>query len=360
MNLDFALFFLMVVASVEFLLYRLLASMGFYVGVGSQGIRAVIADVSIFAMVLCGALSALLLFWAVARFINHRQIEGLWWRGILIFISPLYLLTILWSIWTPLSSWVLVASLAAIELTILLVCFVSILRPVGHGTRRLFAILGAVLLAGGFKWIVIDFLQISRIEQWGSYAVGAYEIAQFFMVVLPVWAFGVFYVQSIEKLRSVLLRPHWPALGISTVLTCGAFGLILFIQNITQEGGLLDAGRFVSRVMYQTIGLELFWPLAIVMAVLSFFFLFLTAFSLLLGYKDWKSTRSRTEIGTGLLLVYIAGLQPFSVYQMAMSLLGVCLLAVGVADGHSKEPVYDDFLNIMDELDHKNGKADGK
>ncbi|MBN2340449.1 MAG: hypothetical protein JXX29_01160 [Deltaproteobacteria bacterium] len=351
LNLDIPLFVLLGSALVELVLYRLLANMGFYVGVGSEGPRALMADFSIFAMVFTGALAAILLFWGVARLVNHPFIAGFWWRGVLIFISPLYLLTIFWSIWTSLTHWVLAAALVSVQLTVLLVCVISILRPVPHSIKRFFAIVGLMLLVGAVKWIFLDFLQISPVEKWGRFLLNAYEVAQFFMVALPYFAYFLFVADSREKVAALLRKPHVPALLVSIGLTALAFGVLLFIQQVTHEGNLWNAGRYVARVAYHTLGLKFTWPMAAVMGVGSFFFLCMTAASLLLHFGTWKPSRSDREIGFGLAMLYIAGLQPFSVYQTALSLLGVILLAVGVADREPARVSYPDLKDMMDELD---------
>lgn len=351
LNLEIPLFVLAFSALVELVLYRLLANMGFYVGVGSQGARAVVADISIFAMVFTGALAAILLFWAVARLVNHPAISGIWWRGILIFISPLYLLTVFWSIWTSLSHWVLAAALVGVQLTVLLVCVVSILRPIPHNRKRLFGAVALMLLIGTLKWIFLDFLQINRMGAWGDFLLNAYEVAQFFMVVLPFFAYFMFCANSREKIVRSVRNPHWPALVFSTLMTLLAFGIVLLIQRVTGEGNLVDSGRFVMRVMYHTLGLKLSWPLAAVMGVASFFFLCMTTVSLLVNFKEWRVSTSGREIGFGLALLYMAGLQPFSVYQLALNLLGVILLAVGTVDESEETTEYEDFNDVLSELD---------
>ena len=337
-NLDSALFVLAAVSLLELFFYRFLANLGFFMGVGNTGIWAWIANFSIFSMLVSGILSATLLFWAMARIINHPNIAGVWWRGILIFISPLFLLSMFWSVWTPLSNWLLVASLIAVELTVLLLCLLSIIRPVSFGMKRFFGALAVIMLIGTAKWVTLDFFHANRFERWGAFLLNAYEVAQFFMVVLPVAAFVLFIADTREKLIAVLRRPPWGVLTTATLASAFFLIAVIFAQHLGGEGDFFDAGRFTMQVFYRTIGLKLGWPLAPIMAGISIFFLSFTSLMLIFGQKSGRKYRKRfsgdRETGLGLLLVYFAGLQPFMVYQMAISLLGVILLVIGIADRH--------------------------
>ncbi|MBN2717563.1 MAG: hypothetical protein JXX14_17055 [Deltaproteobacteria bacterium] len=344
-NLDAALFVLMAVAVIELVLYRFLGNMGFYVGVGTTGVRAGIANCSIFAMLLVGVLSAILLFWAMARIVNHPDISGIWWRGVLIFVSPLFLLSVFWSVWTPLSNWLLMASLVTVEFTVLLLCVLSIIRPVSFGMKRFFGVVAIVMLVGTAKWLTLDFFNVNRLDRWGAFLLDAFEVAQFFMLLLPIGAFLLFVAGTPEALLAALRRPHWPALISSTAAAAAVLALVTLIQQLTGEGDLVDAGQYVMRVFYRTIGLKMAWPLAPVMTAVSVFFLGYTTLFLMMGTRYRPRLKGEREAGAGLALIFLAGLQPFTVYQLAMSLLGVLLLVIGVAEQplelESRESLHD-------------------
>ena len=350
-NLNLTLLVLAVVASLELIFHRLLTNMGFYVGVGTEGVRASIAGFSIFAMVFTGALTGFLLLWAVARLLNHPRLPGNWWRGILIFISPIYLLSTFWSVWTPLSDWVLLGSLIAEQVTILLLCIIVVLLPVTFGIRRFFGLLAVIMLTSATKWIALDFFQINRLEKWGTFLLNAFEVVQFFMVLLPVFAFRLFVAPSREKLLSTVQRPHWPALILSSLAVAGGITVVALIQRLTGEGNWIDAGRYVMRISYLTIGLKLAWPLASIMAIVSLFFLGVTCFTLILPSSKWNQSAGGKSIGFGLALIFISGIQPYTVYQSAMTLLGVLLLTLGVGDSHPERRISQSLRDLQRELE---------
>ncbi|MBN2529300.1 MAG: hypothetical protein JXR76_23130 [Deltaproteobacteria bacterium] len=350
-QLNSTLLVLTVMAFLELLFHRLLTNMGFYVGVGTEGVRASIASFSIFTLVFAGSLAGILLLWAVARLLNHPHLHGNWWRGILIFISPIYLLSTFWSIWTPLSDWVLLGSLIAVQLTVLLLCILVISSPVTFGIRRFFGLVAIIMLVGATKWIALDFFQINRLEKWGAFLLNAFEVVQFFMVLLPFFAFRLFVATSSARLMATVRRPHWPALILSSVAAAGGIAIIVLIQQLTEEGNWLDVGRYVMRISYLTIGLKLAWPMASIMTLISLFFLGVTCFTLIIPSRHWQGTSGGKQIGFGLALIYLAGIQPYTVYQMAISLLGVLLLVIGVADLHPERQSSPSLHDLQKELE---------
>ena len=337
MNLVPALFVLVIANVLELVMYRLLGNLGFYIGVGTEGVRAAMADVSIFLMLFSGALSSILLFWAVARMVNHPNVAGLWWRAVLVFIAPLYLLAIFWSIWTPLSNWILIASQIAVGVTALLVCTVSLMRPVPFAVRRIFGVMAIIVAVASTKWIVLDFFHVDPGTRWGGFLLNAFEVVQFFMVLLPIFGFFLFTPGPGRHWLDSIRRPHLPSLIFAVLAAVIALFVVAVIQRITGEGNWVDAGQFVARVSYRTIGLKLGWPLAAVMAVISLFFLSMTSLTLIFGRRYRTVTAGDREIGLGLLLFYLAGIQPYTVYQLSSSLLGILVLAIGVADVYRQE-----------------------
>jgi hypothetical protein len=355
-NLVPALFVLVIAYTLELLMYRLLGNLGFYIGVGTEGVRATMADFSIFLMLFSGALSSILLFWAVARIVNHPNMPGIWWRAILIFISPLYLLSIFWSIWTPLSNWILMASLVAAAATVVLVCIISLIRYVPFGLRRLFGVIAIIFLVSTIKWIALDFFHVEPGNRWGVFLLNAYEVAQFFMVLLPFFAFFLFTGGPGRSWLDVLIRkPSLPALIISLLATMTAMFVMVIIQRITGEGNWMDAGQFVARVAYRTIGLKLGWPFAALMTGLSLFFLGMTSLTLIFRHRAplarARSTGGNREIGFGLLLLYLSGIQPYTVYQLSASLLGVLLIVMGVADAYPGYETPPPLKELQEELE---------
>ena len=330
-RLDLAYLVLLGAAIVELTVYRLAANLGIFTGVGADGLLARMADFGLFSMVLTGALAAALLVLSMLRIIHDPSIDGGWWRAALIVISPVYLITTVWSIWMELTGWILLFSVASAGVTMLLLVLVVSLRAIPHSYRRLIGATALMIALAIFAWVVLDFLEYSRLTRLGQFAFNAYQFAEGIAVLVPAFAYFVLVFDSASEVRRVFSRPHIPALALAVVTTGVAVALVLQVQAAGEVSGLIPTSQYFVRVAYRTLGFTLHWPFGIPAGMVSLFFLVLTVASLVVPFGSWTTTAARRDMGIGLGLIYVAGLQPISVYQYAMTLLGFVLLTTGVA-----------------------------
>ncbi len=164
------------------------------------------------------------------------------------------------------------------------------------------------------------------------------------MITIPIIGFFTFFADSSRKLGSFLRRPHLLAL-VAAVLVV-AFGIAVVIRTNGE-------GEFLAMVAYMVLGVTMSVPGGPIVYLVSLFFGTLLIGCLILPSKRWSPDENSRRIGLGLAFIWIAGLQPYRVYQFALMLTGFVILALGMSMENSRAKAADreSLLNLMKELD---------
>jgi hypothetical protein len=322
-ELSIAGWFILAAALVELCLGRFASLLGVYLGVGASGPLALLASAGEVAMYAAGIASLCVLLGVLPSILGDRSYPGTWWRGLLILVSPVYLLVTALAAFAPrLSPWLILAAyLTAVLIAVVLSFAAAALRGSG-GVRRVVLALGTANLLQAFAWAALDFFGIDHQSVLGVVAVRSFLIAEVLWVVAPVVAFFGLFVDSPRKIGLFLRRPH--VLGLLTGLAAAAFGAALIARTWGQ-------GAYLTQIAYLTLGVTLSVPGAPWIYVASAFFAALTVGCLALPTRRYPVDEASQRLGLGLALIWIAGLQPYRVFQFALMLLGFALLARGAA-----------------------------
>lgn len=343
MELTVAGWFLLVAAAWELLFNRLAHFLGVYSGVGTRGLLGWLATSGNFAMVATGVMSIAMYWLTFARLINSRRFAGVWWRALLILISPVYQLVIMWSVVEPrIYPWLLFIAYMGVVATSVFVSILAASRRIAPGRRRTVLALGIMIAMQAFGWTALDFLEVDRFGDIGAVAIRAFLFAETLMVVLPILAFFTFFADSPRKLGAFLRRPHLPALGMALAVTS------VGIAVVARTGG--DAS-FISQVAYLVLGVTVSVPGGPVVYLISLFFGSLLVGCLLLPSGRWRPSDDSRRIGLGLAFIWMAGLQPYRVYQFALMLVGFLLLARGMSGEKQRGTAEKSLNEVLEELD---------
>jgi hypothetical protein len=323
LELSIAGWFILVAAMVELFLGRFASLLGVYLGVGERGPRAIMADAGALAMYAAGFASLSVLLGVLPHILSDRRYRGSWWRGLLILVSPVYLLVTALAAFAPrLSSWLVLAAYLTAVLMATLLAFVAAAARIDGGARRVLLALGAANLLQVFGWTALDFFEIDREGVLGVIAIRSYLVAEAIWVVAPFLAFFGLVVDSRARLVAFLRRPH--LLGLLSGLAAAAVGTSIVLRTSGQ-------GSYIAQFAYLSLGVTLSVPGAPWLYIASAFFAALSAASLVLPSRSVRVDESSQRLGLGLALIWIAGLQPYRVFQFALMLLGFALVARGVA-----------------------------
>ncbi len=324
LELTVAGWFTLFAATWELLFNRMFAYLGFYSGVGANGPLAWLATSGYLAMTVAGMMALVLVVPAGARLVTTRRLPGVWWRAVLFLISPTYLLVIFWAVFSDgLSPWLILAGYLTSILSAFFLSVLSVTRKIGPGRRRTMLALGLMVALQAFAWTALDFLEVDRFGDWGAVAIRAYLVSELLMVAIPVIGFFIFFLDSPRKLGAFIRRPHLTALFGALVATAVGLGVVLYTD---------DGGSFMSQVAYLSMGITLSVPGGPAVYLISLFFGSLLVGCLLFSFGRWKTDGRSQRLGLGLAFVWIAGLQPYRVYQFALMLLGFVLITLSMAE----------------------------
>jgi hypothetical protein len=343
-ELSIAGWFALIAALVEICLGRLASLLGVYLGVGASGPLAWFADVGEVAMYAAGFTSLALVLFILSSLIGNGRYPGAWWRAIIILVSPVYLLVAGLAAFEPqLSSWLLLAAYLAAILTASLLVGVAVALPIGGGPRRVILALGVANLLQTFGWAALDYFEVDRESVLGVVAIRSYLGAEAIWVVAPVVAFFGLFADSPRKLGGFLRRPHAPALVAAFAVTAAAAAVVAYTSG---------KGAYLTQIAYLTLGVTLSVPGAPWIYLVSTFFAALTAACLALPTRRYPVDESSRRMGFGLTFIWLAGLQPYRVFQFAMMLLGFAFLCRGALGrvAPDEEP-RSDFADVLAELD---------
>jgi hypothetical protein len=111
-------------------------------------------------------------------------------------------------------------------------------------------------------------------------------------------------------------------------------------------------GAYLTQIAYLTLGITLSVPGAPWIYVVSVFFAGLTAACLALPTRRYPVDEWSRRLGFGLTFIWLAGLQPYRVFQFAMMLLGFAFLCRGALGrvAADEEP-RGGFVDVLRELD---------
>ena len=344
MELSIAGWFTLIAALVELCLGRLASLLGVYLGLGASGPLAWMANVGELAMYAAGLTSLALVLVLLSSIIGNHRYPGAWWRAVLILVSPVYLLVAGLAAFEPqLSSWLLLGAYLAAILTATLLAGVAVALPIGGGPRRVVLALGLANVLQAFGWAALDYFEADREGVVGAVAIRAYVAAEAIWVVLPVVAFFSLFADSPRKIGSFLRRPHVPALVVAVAVAAAGAAIVTYASG-------QDA--YLAQIAYLTLGVTLSVPGAPWIYVVSIFFAALTAACLALPTRRYPVDDRSRRLGFGLTFIWIAGLQPYRVFQFALMLLGFALVVRGVLGRVAgyEEP-RGGFADVLRELD---------
>lgn len=354
-ELSIAGWFALIAALVEICLGRLAALLGVYLGVGTSGPRAWAANVGELAMYAAGLTSLALVLFVISSIIGNSRHPGAWWRAIVILVSPVYLLVAGLAAFEPqLSSWLLLAAYFAAVLTASILVGLAAALPIGGGPRRVVLALGAANLLQVFGWAALDYFEMDRESVVGIIGVRAYLAAEAIWVVTPVVAFFSLFADSARKLGGFLRRPHVPALLAAVAVTAAIGAVVAYAWG---------QGAYLAQIAYLTSGLTLSVPGAPWTYLVSAFFASLTAACLALPTRRYPGDEWTRRLGLGLAFIWLAGLQPYRVFQFALMLLGFAFLCRGalgrVAADEAPRGGFSDVLRELDAAGPPKGRDDG-
>jgi len=337
--------FLLLTALWELVFNRLASYLGVYSGVGTRGPLAWLATSGHVAMVATGLMSIFLYWSTFARLINSRRFPGVWWRALLILISPVYQLVIMWSVFEQnIYPWLLLFSYVGAIATAVFVSVLAATRRISPGRRRTVLALGFMIALQAFAWVTLDFLEVDRFGDLGAVAIRAYLFSEVLMVTLPVIGFFTFFADSARKLGAFVRRPHFMALIGAHAATALAAAVVVRI------GG---DGSYLSQVAYLVVGVTVSIPGGPAVYLVALFFGALLVGCLMLPSRRWTPDEHTRRTGLGLGFIWIAGLQPYRVYQLALMLLGFLLLARGLSGERERGagPAQESLEEMMRQLD---------
>ena len=325
-------YFLLFVGLAELVVYRFFSHIGVFAGVGAEGGLARLADVSVFTMILTGTLAAILLFIAMTRLVQNPRMPGLWWRILLIFVTPAILLTILWSIWMPLPPRILAMAIVSTLLFLALLVTVVWRTPFPRMFRSFFTILCALLAMASAAWLVLDYMETPRQAPGGARALDFFRVAEALALIVPLPAFVTLAFEPRTGVSS-LWKPftHLPALFAAGFTTGFAALAILLVQMAGDNPSMGEASGHFIRVAYRTTGFTLAFPGAIYVGLAAIFIVVWATGAAVLPRWKVSLDNGRREIGFGLAFVCLAGLQPVSPYLYALMLLGLLTILTGAA-----------------------------
>jgi hypothetical protein len=343
-ELSIAGWFALTAALVELCLGRLASLLGVYLGVGASGPLSWLADLGELAMYAAGLTSLALVLVLLSSIIGNHRYPGAWWRAILILVSPVYLLVAGLAAFEPqLSSWLLLGAYLAAILTATLLAGVAIALPIGGGPRRVVLALGLANVLQAFGWTALDYFEADREGIVGAIAIRAYMAAEAIWVALPVVAFFSLFADSPRKAGAFLRRPHVPALVAAVAVAAAASSVVTYASG---------KGAYLAQISYLTLGVTLSLPGAPWIYVASIFFAALTAACLALETRRHPVDDGSRRLGFGLTFIWIAGLQPYRVFQFALMLLGFVLVVRGALSRIAgEEEPRSNFADVLRELD---------
>ncbi|MBN2801509.1 MAG: hypothetical protein JXR91_00290 [Deltaproteobacteria bacterium] len=358
-QIDFALGALLIFAVAATVLYRFIASIGLYASIGTEGILPVFANVGTFFMILTGTLAGFMLPFYIVKLISNINIKGLWWRSFIILISPIYILTILWSILTELSPWILILAIGGVMITFIILTSAVLLSEAAYSIKRLFFALTLTYILALSAWIILDFLQISWALPIGRYARSAYKIAEVAALLLPVYSY--FTIRKYFSRDEDTGYFNIPALIIALLITIAAGAIILYIQLISSTTDIISSSPFLIRVLYRTLGMTLAFPYGVFLFIISFFFAALLFFTLVVPTKKYRPDYKRVNLAIGMGLICISGLQPVVVYQYAVALLGFVALTGIIIESDTEIEKFDEKSSLYElkDLNELNNELDG-
>jgi hypothetical protein len=323
-ELSIAGWFILVAAVTELCFGRLASLLGVYLGVGVSGPRAWLADAGEVAMYCAGLASLTVLLTVLPPILADRRYPGSWWRGIVILVSPVYLLVTALAAFAPrISPWLVLAAYLTAVLMAAVVAGAAASARIEGGVRRAIVALAAANVLQAFGWTALDFFEVDREGALGGVAIRAYLIAEAIWVVAPFIAFFGLVASSPAKAGAFLRRPH--LLGLLSGIAVAAIGIAIALRTSGQ-------GAYLAQVAYLALGVTLSVPGAPWIYVASAFFAALTAACLVFPSGREPVDASSRRLGLGFAFVWIAGLQPYRVFQFALMMLGFALAARGAID----------------------------
>ena len=324
LELSIAGWFILAAGIVELCLGRLASLLGVYLGVGVSGLRAWLADAGAVAMYAAGIASLSVFLGVLPPILGDRRYPGAWWRGILILVSPIYLLVTALAVFAPrLSPWLVLGAYLAAVLMAAVLAGAAIALRIDGGVRRVILALAVANLLQVFGWTALDFFEVDRESALGATAIHSYLVAEAIWVVAPFAAFFGLVANTPARALAFLRRPH--LLGLLSGIAAAAVGVAMILRTAGQ-------GPYLAQVAYLALGVTLSVPGAPWLYVVSAFFAALTVGSLALPSGREPSDAPSRRLGMGLGLIWIAGLQPYRVFQFALMLLGFALVARGAAE----------------------------
>ena len=325
-ELGIAGWFLLCAVIWEVIFNRLASSVGLYTGVGNTGLLAWLANSGELALNCAGILAFFLILFTLTRLINSRLFPGLWWRTVLILVSPFYLLVIGWAIIYPVSTWLVAVGYMTAIWSAFFISILAMSRATSNGKRRLVFFLGLAFVLEVFAWIVVDYSGSDQ-SQKTLYVVASRAglLAEVLIVASPIGAFFVFFIGNLQSLRSFIKGPH--LLGLSTAILVVGFGFAVLF-------GYLDTSAMLSKVTLKLFGVRHIShtiPFGLSIYMLSLFFGAFFVGCMILPSKKWKRDLNNRRIGIGFAIIWLAGLLPNHVYQFTLVLLGFILIAHSMA-----------------------------
>jgi len=321
LDLTAAGWFLIAAALWELLWNRLASALGLYAGLGTEGPLTWLADSGQLAMNSVGIMSMVLLCAALPRLANNPAFARLPWRVVLMLTSPLYLPVIFVSIFRPVSQGLILLGYLAAALSAFLIAVLAAVRRIGSSRRRVFLALALIEILPAIEIATRYTGLVDPAESLGVVARRAYLFAEVLMAVLPVFAF---FALGFGRLRAFARQPHLLAL-IAALLALGV-GIWAAVHT--------GARDYLSLSAYRTLGITIAIPgtAGVAIYLVGLFFGTLLAGALILPSRRWPPTPASRRVGTGLLSIWIAGLQPIHPYQFALMVIGFVYLARGLFD----------------------------
>jgi len=354
-ELSIAGWFTLIAALVELCFGRLASLLGVYLGVGASGPLAWMANVGELSMYAAGLTSLALVLVLLSSIIGNHRYPGAWWRAVLILVSPVYLLVAGLAAFEPqLSSWLLLGAYLTAILTATLLAGVAVALPIGGGPRRVLLALGLANVLQAFGWTALDYFEADREGVVGAVAIRAYVAAEAIWVVLPVVAFFSLFANSPRKIGSFLRRPHVPALVVAVAVAAAGAAIVTYASG---------QGAYLAQIAYLTLGVTLSVPGAPWIYIVSIFFAALSAECLALPTRRYPVDDRSRRLGFGLTFIWLAGLQPYRVFQFALMLLGFALVVRGalgrVAGDEEQRSGFADVLRELDASGPSKGREHG-
>ncbi|NLN63655.1 MAG: hypothetical protein GX146_12350 [Myxococcales bacterium] len=331
---------LLLAAATECTLYRLFAAVNLYAGVGALGPRALMANLAAFSLILTGVLSLVLLIFALARLVLHPAIPSLLFRSVLVLTAPLYMLVTATSLWLPLPHVAILAAIGTALFTVVFVAAAVLIFPLQRLIRWAVMAMPLMLLGATAAWFMLDLLSLDPHLPAGRMAVAAHQVSELLFLALPIVLVPALLCQPNQPCRIQWHTLHWPALGIATSITIGIAYFVLQhapTPDALRLPALLHTPDFLRHITYRTLKVTLWFKGSVTVALLATFCATFLIAALLIPFRGWRTDASTRSIALGLAFIYIAGLQPFAVYLMTLSLLGFLMFFSGLIDKYARE-----------------------